>query len=117
METWGDVTRKTRRGNVWIPEHTIRNASLISSDRNPSPAYTNPPPKWRQSLHLFDCGVNVDTGKMAWYYQTSPHDTHDSTPPKLDPGDADFNASPETRAASSRNGYYFTLDRLTGERL
>ena len=21
--------------------------------------------------------VNVDTGKMAWYYQTSPHDTHD----------------------------------------
>ena len=21
--------------------------------------------------------MNVDTGKMAWYYQTSPHDTHD----------------------------------------
>ena len=21
--------------------------------------------------------VNVDTGKMAWYFQTSPHDTHD----------------------------------------
>ncbi len=21
--------------------------------------------------------MNVDTGKMAWYFQTSPHDMHD----------------------------------------
>ncbi len=30
--------------------------------------------------NLYTCSlvaVNVDTGKMAWYYQTSPHDTHD----------------------------------------
>ena len=30
--------------------------------------------------NLFTCSlvaVKVDTGKMAWYYQTSPHDTHD----------------------------------------
>ena len=29
------------------------------------------------SLPLRLIAVNVDTGKMAWYYQTSPHDTHD----------------------------------------
>jgi len=30
--------------------------------------------------NLFTCAIvalNVDTGKMEWYYQTSPHDTHD----------------------------------------
>ena len=50
---------------------------------------------------------------MAWYYQTSPHDTHDwdsaQTPILVD---GEFNG--QTRKLvlhASRNGYYFTLDR------
>jgi len=63
--------------------------------------------------------VNVDTGKMAWYYQTSPHDTHDwdsaQTPVMVD---ADFNGKPrKLLLTASRNGYFFTLDRVTGEHL
>jgi alcohol dehydrogenase (cytochrome c) len=63
--------------------------------------------------------VNVETGKMAWYYQTSPHDTHDwdsaQTPVLID---AEFNGRMRKMALqASRNGYVFTLDRLTGEHL
>jgi alcohol dehydrogenase (cytochrome c) len=56
---------------------------------------------------------------MAWYYQTSPHDTHDwdsaQTPVLVD---GEFNGRPRKMVlTASRNGYYFTLDRLTGEHL
>ena len=50
---------------------------------------------------------------MAWYYQTSPHDTHDwdsaQTPVLVD---GEFNGKPRKMVVTaSRNGYYFTLDR------
>ena len=56
---------------------------------------------------------------MAWYYQTSPHDTHDwdsaQTPVLVD---GEFNGKPRKLVlTASRNGYYFTLDRMTGEHL
>jgi len=63
--------------------------------------------------------VDVDTGKMAWYYQTSPHDTHDwdstQTPILVD---APFNGQMRKLVmTATRNGYYFVLDRTTGEHL
>jgi len=63
--------------------------------------------------------VNVDTGKMAWHYQTSPHDTHDwdsaQTPVLVD---AEFNGRPRKLVlTAARNGYFFAVDRLTGEHL
>jgi alcohol dehydrogenase (cytochrome c) len=122
METWGDVdTAKHGGGNVWIPGVYDPDTHLyIFGTGNPSPAYTNPP--GRNGDNLYTCSivaVNVDTGKMAWYFQTSPHDTHDSdsteTPILVD---GNFNGKPRKMVLhASRNGYYFTLDRLTGERL
>ena len=63
--------------------------------------------------------LNVDTGKMAWYYSTSPHDMHDydsaQTPVLVD---AMFNGKMRKLVlTAARNGYYFTLDRVTGEHL
>ena len=63
--------------------------------------------------------VNVDTGKMAWYFSTSPHDMHDydsaQTPVLVD---AVFNGKMRKLVlTAARNWYYFTLDRVTGERL
>ena len=57
--------------------------------------------------------MNVDTGKMAWYYQTNPHDTHDwdsaQTPILVD---GEFSGKPRKLVVTAaRNGYYFTLDR------
>ena len=72
--------------------------------------------------NLFTCSlvaVNVDTGKMAWYYQTSPHDTHDwdsSQTPIL--VDGEFNGKPRKLVLqATRNGHFFVLDRVTGEHL
>jgi alcohol dehydrogenase (cytochrome c) len=122
METWGDVdTASHGGGNVWIPgSYDPENHLYIFGTGNPSPAYTNPP--GRNGDNLYTCAIvalNVDTGKLVWYYQTSPHDTHDSdsteTPILID---GQFNGKPRKMVLhASRNGYYFTLDRLTGERL
>ena len=69
---------------------------------------------------LFTCSlvaVNVDTGKMGWYYQTSPRDMHDwdsaQTPILLD---TTINGQPRKLVSTAaRNGYFFTVDRVTGE--
>jgi alcohol dehydrogenase (cytochrome c) len=63
--------------------------------------------------------LNADTGKLVWYFQPSPHDTHDwdavETPVLFD---AEFRGKPrKLLAQASRNGYYFLLDRTTGEHL
>ena len=54
---------------------------------------------------------------MAWYYQTSPHDTHDwdssQTPILID---GTINGRPRKLVSTAaRNGYFFTVDRVTGE--
>ncbi len=56
---------------------------------------------------------------MAWYYQVNPHDTHDwdstETPILVD---GEFNGKMRKMALhADRNGYFFTLDRITGEHL
>ena len=65
--------------------------------------------------NLFTCSliaVDVDTGKMAWYFQTSPHDMHDwdsaQTPVLVD---GMFDGKPRKMAlTASRNGYFFVVD-------
>ena len=86
---------------------------------NPTPAYA---PQVRNGDDLFTCtlvALNVDTGKMVWYYQTSPHDTHDwdsTQAPVL--VDGEFNGKPRKLVLqATRNGYFFVLDRVTGEHL
>lgn len=122
IETWGSVDgARHGAGNVWIPGSYDPETHLyIFGTGNPSPAYTNPPS--RAGDNLYTCSIvalNVDTGKMAWYYQINPHDTHDwdstETPILVD---GTFNGKPRKMVLhGDRNGYFFTLDRLTGEHL
>ncbi len=56
---------------------------------------------------------------MAWYFQTSPHDMHDwdsaQTPILFE---AMVNGKPRKLVSTAaRNGYFFTLDRMTGEHI
>jgi alcohol dehydrogenase (cytochrome c) len=122
LETWGSLDgARHGAGNVWIPGSYDPETHLyIFGTGNPSPAYTNPPS--RDGDNLYTCSivaVNVDTGKMAWYYQLNPHDTHDwdstETPILID---GTFNGKPRKMALhADRNGYFYALDRLTGEHL
>jgi len=86
---------------------------------NPNPVHAG---QGRKGDNLFTCSIvalDADTGKMAWYYQVSPHDTHDwdavQTPVLVD---GTFQGKPrKLLIQASRNGYFFVLDRKTGEHL
>ncbi|HEY6289547.1 MAG TPA: PQQ-binding-like beta-propeller repeat protein, partial [Nitrospiraceae bacterium] len=122
LETWSSLDAASHGGgNTWIPGSYDPETHLyIFGTGNPSPAYTSQ--TRGEGDNLYTCSivaVNVDSGKMAWYYQTSPHDTHDwdsaQTPVLVD---AEFGGRMRKLVLqASRNGYFFTLDRLTGEHL
>ncbi|MEQ1948119.1 MAG: acido-empty-quinoprotein group A [Bryobacteraceae bacterium] len=122
LETWANLdAARHGGGNAWVPGSYDPETHLyIFGTGNPSPAYTTG--TRGEGDNLYTCSVvavNVETGKMAWWYQTSPHDTHDwdsaQTPVLID---AEFNGKMRKMVMqASRNGYFFTLDRLTGEHL
>jgi alcohol dehydrogenase (cytochrome c) len=122
LETWASLDAASHGGgNVWVPGSYDPETHLyIFGSANPSAAYTS---QLRgPGDNLYTCSmiaVNVDTGKMAWYYQTSPHDTHDfdsSQTPIL--VDGPFQGKQRKMAMSmARNGYFFVVDRTTGEHL
>ncbi len=78
--------------------------------------------KTRPGDDLYTCSIvalNPDTGKLAWGFSASPHDTHDwdavETPVLVD---ADFHGHPRKMLIqTSRNGYFFVLDRTNGKSL
>jgi alcohol dehydrogenase (cytochrome c) len=71
---------------------------------------------------LYTCSIvalNPDTGKLAWGFSISPHDTHDwdavETPVLVD---GDFHGTHRKMVMqASRNGYFFVIDRATGKSL
>ncbi len=76
----------------------------------------------RKGDNLYTCSIvslNPDTGKLNWHFQPSPHDTHDwdavQTPVLID--DEYKGVHRKLMAQASRNGYFFLLDRNTGEHI
>jgi alcohol dehydrogenase (cytochrome c) len=124
LETWGSLDAAQHGGaQVWMPGSYDPETHLyIFGTGNPTPAYMSLP-RGEGLDNLFTCAivaVNVDTGKMEWYYQTSPHDTHDwdsAQTPVLVDGDFRGSGPRKMVLTASRNGYYFTLDRRTGEHM
>ena len=79
LETWPSLeAAKYGGGHTWMPgSYDPETRLYIFGTGNPTPAYTGVA---RPGDNLYTCALvalNVDTGKMAWYYQMSPHDTHD----------------------------------------
>ncbi len=124
LETWKSLdAARHGGGHPWLPGVYDPESQLyIFGTGNPTPAYTSQP-RGEGLDNLFTCAivaVNVDTGKMEWYYQTSPHDTHDwdsAQTPVLVDGDFRGGGPRKMVLTASRNGYYFTLDRRTGEHM
>jgi len=61
--------------------------------------------------------LNADTGKMVWYFQSSPNDTHDwDATQAAVVFDGTVNGQPRKLIAqASRNGKFFVLDRTNGK--
>lgn len=121
LETWPSLeAARHGGGQAWVPGvYDPETRLYIFGTGNPTPAYTGVS---RKGDNLFTCSlvaVHVDTGKMAWYFQTSAHDTHDwdsaQTPILID---GTINGRPRKLVSTaSRNGYFYTVDRVTGEHI
>ena len=63
--------------------------------------------------------LDADTGKLRWHYQFTPHDLHDWDSNHV-PVLADLTIGGRPRKVvmvANRNGFFYTLDRATGELL
>ena len=120
-ETWPDADSMTHGGGMtWMPGTYDPELNLVYwGTGNPNPVHAG---QGRKGENLWTCSIvalNPDTGKMSWYFQPSPHDTHDwdavQTPVLFD---GQFQGKDrKLLAQASRNGYFFLLDRATGEHL
>jgi acido-empty-quinoprotein group A len=121
-KTWPHNTDVITRGGgmTWVtgtydPELNL----LYWGTGNPHPVENGAA---RVGDNLYTCSIlalNPDTGKLVWYFQGSPHDTHDwdtnMTPVLFD---ATFDGKPrKLLAQADKNGLFFVLDRTNGKNL
>lgn len=110
----------TTGGMTWMTGTYDPDLNLIYwGTGNPTPVLSGGP---RPGDNLYTCSIvalNPDDGKLAWAFQASPHDTHDwdavETPVLVD---GDFHGQHRRMLMqTSRNGYFFVLDRSNGKNL
>jgi alcohol dehydrogenase (cytochrome c) len=111
---------RTTGGMTWMTGTYDPDLNLLYwGTGNPTPVLTA---RTRPGDDLYTCSIvalNPDTGKLVWSFQPSPHDTHDwdavETPVLVD---APFNGQQRKMLMqTSRNGYFFVLDRTNGKNL
>lgn len=121
LATWPSLDAASHGGGqVWVPGvYDPETDYYIFGTGNPSPGYTGVA---REGDNLYTCSllaVEVSTGELKWHFQTSPHDTHDwdsaQTPILID---GVIDGEPRKLVSTAaRNGYFFTVDRVTGEHI
>jgi alcohol dehydrogenase (cytochrome c) len=117
-ETWENDAWRTGGGPTWNTGSYDPSTDLLYwGVGNPSPNFSG---DVRPGDNLFTNSVialHASTGKLAWYFQFTPHDEHDwdsSQTPIL--GDLSMNGVVRRVICwPNRNGFYYVLDRGTGE--
>ncbi len=119
MESWPNVDMASHGGGMtWQPityDPELKMIYVTTGNPQPVIAWAN-----RPGDNLYTCSIialHADTGKMAWYFQNSPHDTHDWDGTEAAVLiDAPINGQPRKLVAqAARNGHFFVLDRITGK--
>ncbi|MDA1369628.1 MAG: PQQ-dependent dehydrogenase, methanol/ethanol family [Proteobacteria bacterium] len=119
-DTWQGDAWQTGGGSTWLTGSFDPQLNTLYWTTG------NPAPDWNGDLrpgdNLFTCAVlalDPDTGAMKWYFQYTPHDTHDwdaNQIPVL--VDGMFNGRErKLLALANRNAFYYLLDRESGEYL
>ncbi len=118
-DTWPNEEAGSHGGGMtWQPVTYDPELNLIYvTTGNPQPviAFRN-----REGANLFTASIvalNPDTGKMVWYFQSSPNDTHDwdATQTAVLIDDVVGGRPRKLLAQASRNGKFFLLDRTNGK--
>jgi alcohol dehydrogenase (cytochrome c) len=120
-ETWPNAASMAHGGGMtWLPGTYDPELDLLYwGTGNPNPVYAG---QGRNGSNLWTCSIvalHLHTGKLAWYFQASPHDTHDwddvETPVLFD---AAVDGKPRRLLAqAARNGFFFVLDRTNGKNI
>jgi alcohol dehydrogenase (cytochrome c) len=117
-ETWAGDSWKTGGGSVWVTGSYDAEANLIYwGIGNPGPDWN---PEVRKGANLYaDCVValDADTGKLKWYYQFTPNDEWDFDSVQIPVlADLSWKGKPrKTMLWGNRNGFFYTLDRTSGQ--
>ena len=116
--SWQGDSWRTGGAPTWITGSYDPELNLIYwGTGNPGPDYNG---DLRGGDNLYADSVlalDGDTGEMSWYFQFTPHDVHDWDAIQI-PVLADIEFDGTLRKAmlwANRNGFYYTLDRETGE--
>jgi alcohol dehydrogenase (cytochrome c) len=120
-ETWPNKAAMDHGGGMtWMPGTYDPELNLIYwGTGNANPVFAG---QSRKGANLYTASIvalDADTGKLRWYFQASPHDTHDwdnvETPVLFD---AVIDGKPrKLLAQGARAGWFFVLDRTTGKNL
>jgi alcohol dehydrogenase (cytochrome c) len=117
-ESWENDAWRTGGGATWNTGTYDPSTDLLYwGVGNPSPVFSG---DVRPGDNLFTNSVialHASTGKLAWYFQFTPHDEHDWDSAQT-PVLTDLPINGEVRTVicwPNRNGFYYVLDRVTGE--
>jgi alcohol dehydrogenase (cytochrome c) len=117
-DTWAGRAIEHGCAATWLTGTYDPEAKLLYwPTGNPCPDYNGDE---RRGDNLYSSSVlalDPDTGKLKWYYQFTPHDLHDwdatETPVLVD---SQFHGRQrKLLLQGNRNGFFYVLDRLTGE--
>jgi alcohol dehydrogenase (cytochrome c) len=117
-ETWIGKALEHGCGATWLTGSYDPEARLLYWPiGNPCPDYNGDERKGDNLYSNSVVALDPDTGKMKWHYQFTPHDLHDwDATESLVLVDAEFRGRPrKLLVQGNRNGFFYVLDRLTGE--
>jgi alcohol dehydrogenase (cytochrome c) len=118
--TWPSDNEAYKRGggSIWVTGTYDPQQNLVFfGTGNPGPDYYS---NAREGDNLFTASLvalDADTGRLGWHYQFTPHDVHDWDSTQV-PVLADLPIGGQPRKVvmfANRNGFFYTLDRVTGK--
>ena len=117
-DTWQNDAWRTGGGATWVTGSYDPTLDLIYwGVGNPAPGMLG---DVRPGDNLFTCSLialHASSGKLAWYFQFTPHDEHDWDATQT-PILVDIPIKGVLRrviCVACRNGFYYVLDRTDGE--
>lgn len=118
FETWQGDSWKTGGASIWLTGSYDPELNLTYW------GVGNPGPDWngdnREGDNLYSNSVvalDADTGALKWHFQFSPHDEFDYDAVQIPVlADAHWQGQPrKLMYFANRNGYFYVLDRTTGQ--
>jgi alcohol dehydrogenase (cytochrome c) len=117
-ESWAGDSWKTGGGGTWLSGSYDPELNLLYwGIGNPAPDFDGDDRKGDNLYTESVVAIDADTGKLRWHFQFTPHDVHDWDSVEIPVlVDGIWEGKPrKLMAHADRNGFYYVLDRETGE--